>query len=208
MTIKDNLGVFVPLWLKNKTVIGITGGISAGKTTAAIFFHRKGISVINADKIGHQILLQEKIKEKITKTFGKNVISKTQIDRGKLGEIVFQNQKKLNALNKIIHPILINEIFQKIEKTSCKTILIDAALLLDWKLDKFCKYVILITSKKKNRIKRLISEQKLSRKEATERISSQKEPCGKIDFIIENDSTLSVFETKLQKVWNEMKLEI
>ncbi|MBC8312818.1 MAG: dephospho-CoA kinase [Candidatus Cloacimonetes bacterium] len=193
---------------KNKVIIGITGGIATGKTTATNFFQKKGFYKIDADKIGHQILLQKNVKEKILANFGNKVISENEIDRKKLGKIVFQNREKLDSLNKIIHPILINKIFDKIETTKCKKVIIDAALLLDWKLDKICKYVILITSQNENKIKRLILNQKLSKKEAIERISSQKKLSGEIDFVIKNNSTLSEFEKKLKKIWNEMKLEI
>lgn len=193
---------------KNKVIIGITGGIATGKTTATNFFQKKGFYKIDADKIGHQILLQKNVKEKILANFGNKVISENEIDRKKLGKIVFQNREKLDSLNKIIHPILINKIFDKIETTKCKKVIIDAALLLDWKLDKICKYVILITSQNENKIKRLILNQKLSKKEAIERISSQKKLSGEIDFVIKNNSILSEFEKKLKKIWNEMKLEI
>jgi dephospho-CoA kinase len=209
MTIKNNLGGFVPLWLKNKVIIGITGGIASGKTTAANFFHQKGIPIIDADKIGHQILERKEIKEKIISTFGKEIILENKIDRGKLGKIVFQNPKKLRTLNNIIHPILINEILQKIKLSRERTIIIDAALLLDWKLDKLCNYVILITAKKSIQIKRLTTYKNLSNKDAISRISSQKKPIKKRDFIIiENNSTLSEFQDRLENAWNLIKIEI
>ena len=85
-----------------------------------------------------------------------------------------------------------------------KVILIDAALLLDWNLDKICDYVILITSDTENRIQRLIKNHKLSKKEAISRISSQQKPPEKIDSIIENNSTLIEFKQKLQKVWESI----
>ncbi len=213
MPIKDNLGVpadagMVPLWLKSKVIIGITGGIGTGKTTAAKFFYKKGISVIDADRIGHQILQQEEVKEKILSTFGKNVISENQINRQELGKIVFQNQDELKKLNNIVHPILIKKILHSIESLNETIIIIDAALLLDWNLDEICTYVILITTKKSIQIKRLMTYKKLSNKDAISRISSQKKPSRKIDFIIENNSTLSEFQEKLQKVWNLLQEKI
>ena len=194
--------------LKNKIVIGITGGITSGKTTAANCFHKRGIPIIDADKIGHQILEKEDIKEIITSTFGKDIVSNNQINRHKLGKVVFQNTEKLKILNKIIHPILVKEIKQKIELSSENTIVIDAALLLDWDLDKICNYVILITAKKETQIKRLMTYQKLTKKDAILRINSQKKPIIKTDFIvIENNSTLLSFQEKLQKVWDLIKIE-
>ena len=208
MTIKNNLDDFEPLWLKNKVIIGITGGIASGKTTAAKFFYKKGIPVIDADRIGHQILQQEEVKEKILSAFGKDVISENQINRQELGKIVFRNQDKLKKLNNIVHPILIKKILQSIKSLNENIIIIDAALLLDWNLDEICTYVILITTKKSIQIKRLMTYKNLSNKDAISRISSQKKPTQKRDFIIiENNSTLSEFEEKLQKVWDEMKLE-
>jgi len=196
------------LWLKSKVIIGITGGIASGKTTAAKFLHKKGIPVINADRIGHQILQQEEVKEKILSTFGKDMILENQIDRQELGKIVFQNQDELKKLNNIVHPILIKKILHSIESLNETIIIIDAALLLDWNLDEICTYVILITTKKSTQIKRLMTYKNLSNKDAISRISSQKKLLRKIDFIIENNSTLSEFQEKLQKVWGLIKEKI
>ena len=194
--------------LKDKIIIGIIGGIASGKTTAANYFYKRGILVINADKIGHQILEKEDIKELITSTFGKDIVSNNQINRHKLGKVVFQNTEKLKILNKIIHPTLVKEIKQKIELSSENTIIIDAALLLDWDLDKICNYVILITTKKEIQIRRLMTYQKQTKKDAISRINLQKKPIKKRDFIvIDNNSTLLSFQEKLQKVWDLIKIE-
>lgn len=194
--------------LKDKIVIGITGGISSGKTTAANFFHKRGIPIIDADKIGHQILEYPDIKKITFHKFGKTIFSGNRINRQLLGKIVFENPEKLETLNKIIHPILVEEIKQKIELSSENTIVIDAALLLDWNLDKICDYVILITAKKETQIRRLMIHQKLSREDALSRINSQKKPIKKRGLIvIENDSTLLSFQEKLQKVWDLIKIK-
>ncbi|MCK4358392.1 MAG: dephospho-CoA kinase [Candidatus Cloacimonetes bacterium] len=196
------------MWLQNKTIIGITGSIASGKTTAANFFHKRGILIIDTDKIGHQILEYPDIKKTIFHKFEKTIFSKNRINRQLLGKIVFENPKKLETLNKIIHPILVKEIKQKIELSSENTIVIDAALLLDWNLDKICDYVVLITAKKETQISRLMTYQKLTKKDAISRINSQKKPIKKTDFIvIENDSTLLSFQEKLQKVWDLIKIE-
>ncbi len=194
--------------LKNKVIIGITGGIGTGKTTAAKFFHKNGIPVIDADRIGHQILQQEEVKEKILSAFGKDIISENQINRQGLGKIVFQNQDKLKKLNDIVHPILIKTILHSIESLNETIIIIDAALLLDWNLDEICTYVILITTKKSIQIKRLMTYKKLSNKDAISRISSQKKLSGKIDFIIENNSTLSEFQERLENTWDLIQEKI
>ena len=194
--------------LKNKIVIGITGGIASGKTTAASYFHKKGIQIIDADKIGHTILEKEDIKETITATFGKDIVSNNRINRKKLGILVFQNPEKLKILNKIIHPILVKEIKQKLELSSENIIVIDAALLLVWDLDIICNYVILITTKKEAQIYRLMTNQKLTKKDVISRINSQKKPTIKKDFIIiENNSTLLSFQEKIQKVYNLIIIE-
>lgn len=107
--------------------IAITGSIACGKSTVTKYLLKKKYKVIDADKIGHNILLDFKVKEEIRNIFSDIVFDGETINRQKLGEIVF-NDKKTSLLNDITHPRIkeiINEEFSK-EKG---LIFLDIALL-------------------------------------------------------------------------------
>src|SRR3990167_8324375 len=111
-------------------IIGITGSFGTGKTLVANLFKEYGVYVINVDNLYRDIYKKnESLKNKIEKTFGTT-------DRNELKNIVFSNKNKLIKLNKITHPIIINEIESMIKNINekyknKKNIIIDAPLLIE-----------------------------------------------------------------------------
>ena len=87
-------------------VIGLTGGIGSGKSTAAHILAEYGAKVIDADKVAHEVFNPgTEGLQKVVETFGEGVLNSLgEIDRKKLGEIVFSNPTALSTLNEIIHP--------------------------------------------------------------------------------------------------------
>src|SRR3989344_8046141 len=122
-------------------IIGITGPIGSGKTTVAKLFSRRHFSRIDADEIGHELLKNSQIKNKIIKEFGNEILdNRKTIDRNKLGNIVFNDDRKLKKLNSIMHLTIINEIKNQIKiiQTKCGDnvkIIIDAPLLFETKTE-------------------------------------------------------------------------
>ncbi len=189
----------------NKIIIGITGGIASGKSIVADFFVNKGVPVVNADKIGHGILREDSIKNKIISSFGDSVLKDGDIDRKKLGKIVFHDKHKLHELNAIVHPYLINEILKRIDDNSEPMLVIDAALLLQWNMNEICSYVILVTASEKTRIDRMIQHTNLSCEEARDRIQAQQEFSDEnADFIIKNDNSIEDLNAQVEFVWEQI----
>ncbi len=189
----------------NKKIIGITGPIASGKSIVAEFFIHKGVPVINADKIGHEILRNEKIKNQIIKCFGDSILKDGEIDRKKLGKIVFHDSQKLHELNAIVHPSLIKEILARIEHNTEPMITIDAALLLQWNMNELCGYVILVTAPRNTRIERLVNHSNLSFEEAEERVHSQKEFSEQdADYVIINKGSLKKLNTRMEFIWEQI----
>lgn len=189
----------------NKIIIGITGGIASGKSVVADFFVNKGVPVINADKIGHGILREDSIKNKIISSFGDSILKDGDIDRKKLGKIVFHDKQKLHELNAIVHPYLINEILKRIDDNPDPILAIDAALLLQWNMNEICGYVILVMASEKIRIERLIQHTNLSCEEARDRIRAQQEFSDEdADFIIKNDNSIEYLNAQVEFVWEQI----
>jgi len=189
----------------NKKIIGITGGIASGKSIVAEFFIHKNIPVIDADKIGHEILRNESIKNQIILCFGDSILKDGDIDRKKLGKIVFHDMQKLHELNAIVHPPLIKEILKSIDGNPKPMIVIDAALLLQWNMNEICSYVILVMASEQTRIERLMQHTNLSYEEAQERIRAQQEFSDEdVDFIIKNNDSIEDLNTQVGFVWEQI----
>ncbi|MBI5700937.1 dephospho-CoA kinase [Candidatus Saganbacteria bacterium] len=188
-------------------IIGLTGPIGSGKSEAAKIFKRAGALLIEADHVGHNLYVpQSKVWGQIVKAFGSVVLgSEGRVNRKKLGEIVFADPKKLDILNRITHPLIMQEIKKEIAScelsvVSCKLIIVDAALpqLFEGLVDR----VILITATKEKRLKRLIKKG-LEKNMAQKRISLQmaaKEYLDIADIVIENNGPLKQFKEKIKQV--------
>ena len=190
-------------------LIGLTGGVGAGKDEAAKVFRKFGAKIINADEVGHKLLKRNKpAYRKIVKIFGSGILgSKEEIDRKKLGETVFGNSGKLKLLNKVMHPLMKEEFKKEIaryKKKSVRTVVLNAAILFEARWDKLADKTILITAPKALRIKRL-GKKKISRQKALAMISSQwsdERKKKKADFVINNSGSLIELKKKIMDILN------
>jgi dephospho-CoA kinase len=198
--------------MKRSLVVGLTGGIACGKTTVARVFQNFGADVIDADSLGHQLLKQDpSVYEKLVATFGGCILDdKGEIDRSKLGRIVFDNPDYLRTLNELIHPPLIErikvEIEQKLSSVERRIIIVDAALLIELNLMYMVDLVVLVYADENVQMQRLM-ERGLSQAEAWNRIQSQKpfqEKALFADFIIHNNGTLSDTTKQAKHVWGAL----
>ena len=143
----------------DKPIIGIIGGIGSGKSTVAAEFAKLGCKVINADKIAHVLLKRKTVKEKVVAAFGRGVLdSKGEINRSKLGSIVFADSDKLSILNGIIHPLVMQRAEELIElykrQNQVKAIVLDMPLLVEIGWAKRCKRLIFVDCGQKIREER------------------------------------------------------
>ena len=196
-------------------IVGITGSIGSGKTTAAKIFSKYHFARIDADRIGHDIIKRNSAAyKKIIKEFGNETLGKSKnIDRKKLGNIVFTNEKKLKKLNSIAHPIIINEIKSQIRKIKQKCgnnakIVVDAPLLLETKTKNFVDKIIVVKSSKEKVIKRL---NKKYPEEKIEKILKMQMPLGeklkKADFVIYNDKDLKYLEKQVKDIIKKLEIK-
>ncbi len=155
-------------------VIGITGGIASGKSTIAKMLESLGASVINADKICHQLINTKFVSQKIVNRWGDHIQDKYgRIERDKLGEIVFADKKEISALNKMIHPEAIKRIKNRITKlkkqSTTVAIVLDAALLIESGLIDICDITLFVDTVKSTCKARVMNSRKWSSDEITKR---------------------------------------
>ncbi|HEW78776.1 MAG TPA: dephospho-CoA kinase [Phycisphaerales bacterium] len=144
---------------EKKPIIGILGGVGSGKSTVAAEFAKLGCKVIDADKIAHELLESEAVKEKIVASFGKAILdSAGKINRKKLGDVVFADADKLSLLNNIIHPLVLERAEQLIKQINrqnqIKAIVLDMPLLAEVGWDRRCDRLIFVDCKRQLRVNR------------------------------------------------------
>ena len=194
-------------------VIGLTGGIGTGKTSVSNILSSLGASMINADKIGHKIY--EPNSEgwmEVVNAFGKEILNENlEINRKKLGSIVFKDKKYLDQLNSITHPRIYSEIESELQTLSNKSVdvsVVEAALLIEAKWTSLADQVWITVSKENTIYKRLEKRDGLNIEAIKARISSQmpsKEKLKFADVIIKNDSSIKDLEKEVQYYWKKIK---
>ncbi|MEE8149031.1 MAG: dephospho-CoA kinase, partial [candidate division Zixibacteria bacterium] len=161
--------------------------------------------VIDADKIGRKVVdTNPKLLRKLAREFGPQILTPSgNLRRTKTAEIVFSSEKNKKLLNSLVHPYLLKELMRqvRINLSKKKVVVIDAALLLDWKLENLVDQTLVISCSKKKRLTRLI-KRGLSKYDALARMKSQlpfRDYQKRADRVILNSSTKAAFKRKVQK---------
>jgi dephospho-CoA kinase len=193
--------------------VGLTGGIACGKSTVAKMFFKRGAYLIDFDKLAHEVQKPERPAWKeVVAYFGEEILgADRKIDRVKLGKIVFGNKRKIEKLNKIVHPFVYQEWGRQVEKISKKQknaiILSDIPLLFEGKMQHLFDVTLLVVIDPEEQIRRLIKRNNLSEDEAKKRLKSQMPIQEKIflaDIVIDNKNSIAETEKKAGRVWREM----
>ncbi|MGH9405253.1 MAG: dephospho-CoA kinase [Terriglobia bacterium] len=184
---------------------GLTGGIASGKSTVASYFAALGANVIDADQIGHELLRSPGAAfDEIVQHFGRQILGLSgEIDRRRLGAIVFSNPDQRQKLNAILHPRIIQRQearaldFHRASPQS--VIIVDAALIYEAHAESRFTQIIVAWSTPEQQIERLAAKTGLSREQAALRVASQMrgdEKRARADFVV--DCSLSLEETRRQ----------
>lgn len=185
--------------------IGLTGGISTGKSTAVDIILKYGIKVIDSDKIVKQILKYNKdVFQFVLNEFGEEFIDNKSILNKKLGEYIFSNKQDRVRYENFIMPIIIHEINKNFlfhENNGEKLCVLDAPTLIEQNLHKNMDYIVLIWTNRKSQLERLKARDKLDEKSALLRINAQmdiEEKKKYVDCIIDNSSTKERLEQQIE----------
>jgi len=195
-------------------LVGITGPIAAGRTTVAKLYHEIGAYLLDADKIGHQLLEDTEIKQKIVETFGEEVLdSEGKIDRKRLGAIVFEDVEKLEKLNQIMEKPLVSALREKIieldEYGYPGIVIVDAALLPKWDLVKAMDLIVLVDAPRWQRLNRLVRQLGYTQDEAERRIEAQEEIFKnfhpKKAIVVKNNGDMFELKTNALSAWLQIR---
>jgi len=180
-------------------IIGLTGGIGSGKTMVAEYFKSLGIPVYIADKEARQLMTSDNIINALSNEFGKEILENGIFNREKLAQLVFNDSKKLQKLNSIVHPEVKKHFDNWVEKHKNYSFIVkEAAILFESGSYKYCDTIITVTAPLETRLQRVMKRDKTDRESVLKRIENQwtdEQRIAKSNYVIHN---LSVESTKKQ----------
>lgn len=192
---------------------GLTGGVASGKSTAARMFEELGAKIIDADRIGHELLAPSSpAYPEIVRRFGDAILDASgEINRQRLGAEVFSHPEKLRELNAILHPRIAEHVEEIAREHSRRdphaVILVDAALIFEAGIGgRFSK--IIVTWCRPEQQRERLMHKGLSREESERRIAAQmptEEKRRRADDVIDSSGSLENTRAQVETIYAELK---
>jgi dephospho-CoA kinase len=190
-------------------LIGLTGNIGTGKSTVAEMLAELGAEVIDADKVAHEVMRAgTPVHARIVETFGPAVLGHDgEIDRARLGALVFADTAALARLDGIVHPATLEAIRHRIGATSADVVVIEAIKLIEVGMASACDSVWVTTCRPEQQVNRIMGGRGLSRAEAEQRVraqSPQEEKVARAGVVIDTSGMLSWTRAQVQAAWERL----
>jgi len=190
-------------------IIGLTGGIGSGKSTVAGILGEMGARVIDADKLGHVVMRYgTPAWQEMINVFGREILTpQNEIDRNKLGKIVFNNPEQLNRLNRITHPLILNVVKARLEefrRENMPVAVLEAILLIEAGWTYLVDEIWVTVAPEQVVLQRLRQRNNYSEDESLMRIRSQSSDTERLkhaDIVINTDCKLEKLRGKLKRLW-------
>ncbi len=193
--------------------VGITGQIGCGKSVVAKEFRRLGAVVLSGDQLGKDAVNKHpQVLRSLVKAFGNDILNRTgQLDRKRLGRLAFADPTRTRLLDKIVHPWLLKELRSDIRKVQsrglAKMVIVDAALIFDWRLERELDYVIVVESTLANQLARVVTRG-LTEREIRDRIHRQipkYKQRRKADFVIPNNGSKDELIARASRLYRKLE---
>jgi dephospho-CoA kinase len=195
-------------------IIGLTGGIASGKSTVSAIMKNAGAVIIDADRIARDVVKKgTPVYHKIVKAFGNKILLPGgEINRSVLGDIIFNDPRKKQLLNRMVHPQVKKETdrqLKQIEKTNPNSLVIlDIPLLIEAEMHKDLAEVIVVYAPEHNQVRRLMERDGLAEADALARVRSQIPIEKKKDLatiVIDNSATMENTRRQTLEIFQRLK---
>jgi dephospho-CoA kinase len=189
--------------------VALTGGIGTGKSSVARMFGEDGYTVIDADKIAHQVLEQQ--KEKISELFGPEMIKEERVDRKVLGAVVFADPFKRKKLEALLHPLIYEEIVAQaeVEDMKEKPYIVDIPLFFEGGRYPI-RRTLVVYAPQEQQVTRTIMRDELGKEAVLERIAAQMDIEEKRylgDFVIDNSGDQKQLRVEYERIKEAIEKE-
>ena len=194
-------------------IVGLTGSVGTGKSTATNFFRELGAYIIDWDELAREVIRpQLRAWKEIVDYFGKDFLNEDlTINRQELAEIVFSDREKVAKLNQIVHPEVFKEderITNEIKSLDPDALIIkDIPLLFELTRPVLVDKIVVVSASEQTQLRRL-EEKGMSREDAQSRIKSQlplEEKIKSADFVINNDGPLEETKKQVEEIYSLLR---
>jgi dephospho-CoA kinase len=192
-----------------KFVIGLTGNIATGKSVVRRMLEHLGAYTIDADALSHRAMAKGAPGYlPVVETFGKWVLDKDgEIDRDKLGNVVFRDPAALAKLEEIVHPLVGQAVDVLVQRASQSVVVLEAIKLLEGELHKLCDTIWVTYAPQEVQVERLVRKRNLSQEEAQQRITMQSRQTDKLvaaNVVIRNIGSYDDLWKQVTTAWNQL----
>jgi dephospho-CoA kinase len=190
-------------------IVGLTGGIGSGKTTVSKCFGQLGIPVFYADTVAKDLYNSPAVVDQIKKILEVDNIhlENGKLDRNLIANIIFKDQKKLEDVNGLLHPLVKEEFFKWMDKQNSPYCIREAAILIESGSYKDCDFIIVVTADMEVRIKRVMQRDGVGESEVRDRIMKQlsdEERLRYADYIIQNNGSADDLQLQVNEIHKKL----
>lgn len=195
------------------SIIGLTGGIGSGKSSASQFFAELGIEIVDADVVARQVVEPGSpallaIKEK----FGPSILlSNHHLDRKRLRELTFSNHENKSWLNQLLHPLIRERILSQLKACKGPYALLEAPLLLENNLQQYTDAVIVVDLPERTQLQRACERDNSQTKQIKAIMAAQlsrSERLSHAHFVLDNSSDLSRLKSQVDKIHHQILAKV
>jgi len=197
--------------------VGLTGGLCSGKSAVAEMFARRGVHVLHADKLAHDLMLPgQPVYEQVVNHFGRGIVQADgTIDRRKLAALAFE-PGRIQELNRLVHPAVVREQEAWMDGVAKRDPLgiamVEAALIVEAGVQKRFDKLVVVTCTPEQKVERFAArspdaDKDAARREARRRIAAQLPDEDKVrlaDYVIDNSGPLDATERQVENVFNDL----
>jgi dephospho-CoA kinase len=197
---------------KAKPVIGLAGGIGAGKSSVAHELERLGAAVLDFDRLAHEQLVEPEVLAKLQAWWGDRILDSTgRVDRAALATIVFNDPNELGRLEGLLYPRLMTLCQRRLQELKSidgvRAIVLDAPKLYEAGLDRLCNAVVFVEADRSLRLARVgrsrgWDEAELDRRENLQKPLDKKKACA--DYVVVNHSGAEHLRSQVERVFNSV----
>ncbi len=194
--------------------VALTGGIASGKSTVCRLLEEKGAHVVDSDLLAREVVRRgTPAWQEIVEHFGRDILAPDgEIDRGKLGEIVFSRPEEREFLNRVTHPRIFRLMSERLRELEERlggegVVVLDIPLLVESGAKDLFHLNLVVDTPEEEQARRLIRDRGLSPQEAWARIRSQasrEERLRCADVVISNDGNLEKLRLEVDRAWKEI----
>lgn len=193
--------------------IGVAGYMGSGKSTCAAYLGQKlDAEIIDADSVGKQVIQTEpEIRWMLAQSFGERIFDNREVSFSTLGEQVFTDEEKLQRLNAIVHPFLVDRIWELLRDGADKTVVLDAALISYWRIEQLFDILIWVDASEEVRLNRIKQKTTLSREQVLNRMRLQQSlfarPVDSQWHFLMNDTSAQHLHAEIEKLIGSYGIE-